>query len=99
MADFLTKIIRKSRIRRSKSFFFFFWELLNTFLFYFIKKYNNNNHSFSSSDEIPSLLSFPALYSFSQLLHLQKSVQPEHAFDFELEHAFVSHFEAKKKSF
>ena len=35
MANFLMKIIRKSGIRRSKSFFL--WKLLNPFLFYFIK--------------------------------------------------------------
>ena len=92
MANFLTKFIKKGVKRRSKSFFF--WKLINLFLFYFIKN-NNNIHSFFSSDERPSLLSFPALYSFSQSLHLQKLVQP--IFDFEQEHVFLSHFDAKKR--
>ena len=75
MANFLTKIIRKSGICRSKSIFF-----LKTAKPFF---------------EGTSLLSFSALYSFWQSLHLPKSVEP--IFDFEQEHAFVSHFEAKKR--
>ena len=61
MANFLTKIIRKSGIRKSK---FFFLKTAKPFFILLYSKYNNNNHSFSSSDERSSLLSFPAYIHF-----------------------------------
>ena len=90
MANFLTKILRKSGICRKA---FVFLKIAKPFFILLYQKYNNNNHLFSSSDKRPSLLSFPALYSYSELLHLQKSVRS--IFDFEQEHAFISHFNAK----